>query len=153
MAQSSIHHPLDPQSRSHHSPPRALAPSNLAADARSALLPSCLQVVSAIQWLPHRKGVVAVACTEAQSHAERVARMGRPAQAYILIWNFKVGRGGAGPTPRVLLHVLRPQHVLSVCIHSPAHIELNIRLMPALPMRARWAVNMHTCHRLCPCRR
>ncbi|GFH21502.1 ADP-ribosylation factor-like protein 3, partial [Haematococcus lacustris] len=31
------------------------------------------KVVSAIQWLPHRKGVVAVACTEAASHAERVA--------------------------------------------------------------------------------
>jgi len=47
------------------------------------------KVVSAIQWLPHRKGVVAVACTEALSHAERVVRAGRPAAAYILIWNFK----------------------------------------------------------------
>lgn len=46
--------------------------------------------MSAIQWLPHRKGVVAVACTEALSHTERVARAGRPANAYILIWNFKV---------------------------------------------------------------
>ncbi|KAJ9521934.1 hypothetical protein QJQ45_024810, partial [Haematococcus lacustris] len=48
------------------------------------------KVVSAIQWLPHRKGVVAVACTEAASHAERVARAGRPTNAHILIWNFKV---------------------------------------------------------------
>ena len=47
------------------------------------------KVVSAIQWLPHRKGVVAVACTEAQSHAERVARMGRTAPAHILLWNFR----------------------------------------------------------------
>jgi len=47
------------------------------------------KVVSAIQWLPHRKGVVAVACTEALSNTERVARAGRPASAYILIWNFK----------------------------------------------------------------
>ena len=47
------------------------------------------QVVSAIQWLPHRKGVVAVACTEAQSHAERVARMGRTQPAHILVWNFR----------------------------------------------------------------
>jgi hypothetical protein len=50
-----------------------------------------VQVVSAIQWLPHRKGVVAVACTEALSHSERVARAGRPTNAHILIWNFKVG--------------------------------------------------------------
>ncbi|GLC44506.1 hypothetical protein PLESTB_000065900 [Pleodorina starrii] len=47
------------------------------------------KVVSAIQWLPHRKGVVAVACTEAQSHAERVSRMGRTAPAHILLWNFR----------------------------------------------------------------
>ncbi|GIL86238.1 hypothetical protein Vretimale_13768 [Volvox reticuliferus] len=47
------------------------------------------KVVSAIQWLPHRRGVVAVACTEAQSHAERVARMGRTAPAHILLWNFR----------------------------------------------------------------
>ncbi|KAG1670681.1 hypothetical protein FOA52_010956 [Chlamydomonas sp. UWO 241] len=47
------------------------------------------KVVSCIQWLPHRKGVVAVACTEALSHQERVSRMGRPQFAYILIWNFR----------------------------------------------------------------
>ena len=52
--------------------------------------PTYTQVVSAIQWLPHRKGVVAVACTEAASHSERVTKAGRPASAYILIWNFKV---------------------------------------------------------------
>ena len=61
-------------------------------------------MVSAIQWLPHRKGVVAVACTEATSHAERVGQAGRPQYAYILVWNFKdpinpeyvlqVGHGG-----------------------------------------------------------
>ena len=50
-----------------------------------------VQVVSAIQWLPHRRGVVAVACTEALSHGERVQRAGRPSNAYILVWNFKVG--------------------------------------------------------------
>jgi len=47
------------------------------------------KVVSAIQWLPHRKGVVAVACTEVASHSERVTKAGRPSNAYILIWNFK----------------------------------------------------------------
>lgn len=47
------------------------------------------KVVSAVQWLPHRKGVVAVACTEALSFADRVAKAGRPSHAYILIWNFK----------------------------------------------------------------
>ena len=35
------------------------------------------------------QGVVAVSCTEAISHAERVAKAGRPANAYILVWNFK----------------------------------------------------------------
>ncbi|MEW5301410.1 MAG: hypothetical protein WDW36_004270 [Sanguina aurantia] len=47
------------------------------------------KVVSAIQWLPHRKGVVAVATTETMTHSERVARAGRPTNAHILIWNFK----------------------------------------------------------------
>ncbi len=46
-------------------------------------------MVSAIQWLPHRKGVVAVACTEAASHGERVGRMGRTQPAHILVWNFR----------------------------------------------------------------
>ncbi len=46
--------------------------------------------MSAIQWLPNRRGVVAVSCTEALSHSERVARAGRPSNAHILVWNFKV---------------------------------------------------------------
>ena len=32
---------------------------------------------------------MAVSCTEAISHEERVAKAGRPANAYILVWNFK----------------------------------------------------------------
>lgn len=47
------------------------------------------KVVSGIQWLPHRKGCVAVSCTEPYSAAERMARAGRSANAYVLIWNFK----------------------------------------------------------------
>ncbi|KAK9820498.1 hypothetical protein WJX72_010908 [[Myrmecia] bisecta] len=53
------------------------------------LLYSKNKVVSAIQWLPHRKGVVAVACTEPLSFSERMEVGGSPAACAILIWNFK----------------------------------------------------------------
>ncbi len=42
-----------------------------------------------MQWLPHRRGAIAVACHEPLSHTERIGRMGRLTNAYILIWNFK----------------------------------------------------------------
>ena len=32
---------------------------------------------------------MAVSCSEAISHSERVAKASRPAHAYILVWNFK----------------------------------------------------------------
>eukprot|EP00891_Asterochloris_glomerata_P001605 jgi/Astpho2/1605/e_gw1.00028.2.1_t len=47
------------------------------------------KVVSAIQWLPHRKGMVAVACTEPLSFSERVEVAGTPKAHAVLIWNFK----------------------------------------------------------------
>lgn len=65
---------------------------NLISEAQSFthLLYSKAKVVSAIQWLPHRRGVVAVSCTEALPHSERVARLGKAvASAHILVWSFK----------------------------------------------------------------
>ncbi|KAF6260876.1 WD40-repeat-containing domain protein [Scenedesmus sp. NREL 46B-D3] len=47
------------------------------------------KVVSAICWVPNRKGVVACACTDPASQTERLASMGRLSPAYILIWNFR----------------------------------------------------------------
>lgn len=47
------------------------------------------KVVSAIQWVPGTKGVVAVACTEPLSFTERLQRDGRASNSAILIWNFK----------------------------------------------------------------
>lgn len=47
------------------------------------------KVVTAIQWLPHKRGFVAVACAEPLSHTERISRMGRPTPSYILVWNFR----------------------------------------------------------------
>lgn len=47
------------------------------------------QVVSAICWVPDRKGVVACACTDPASQTERLASMGRLSPAYILVWNFR----------------------------------------------------------------
>lgn len=47
------------------------------------------QVVSAICWVPNRRGVVAAACTDPASQTQRLATMGRLAPAHILIWNFR----------------------------------------------------------------
>ncbi|KAL0054665.1 hypothetical protein WJX82_000717 [Trebouxia sp. C0006] len=48
------------------------------------------KAVSAIHWLPHRKGVVAVACTDPQSFNQRVDALGgAPASHAVLIWNFR----------------------------------------------------------------
>ncbi|WIA14707.1 hypothetical protein OEZ85_003200 [Tetradesmus obliquus] len=47
------------------------------------------KVVSAVCWVPNRKGVVACACTDPASQSERLASMGRLSTAYILIWNFR----------------------------------------------------------------
>eukprot|EP00878_Enallax_costatus_P023048 GHUV01024498.1.p1 GENE.GHUV01024498.1~~GHUV01024498.1.p1 ORF type:complete len:131 (-),score=20.35 GHUV01024498.1:961-1353(-) len=48
-----------------------------------------MQVVSAICWVPNRKGVVACACTDPASQTDRLATMGRLTPAYILVWNFR----------------------------------------------------------------
>jgi hypothetical protein len=44
--------------------------------------------VSAVDWLPGRKGVVAVACAEPASFAERVEAAGRVHTSAVLVWNF-----------------------------------------------------------------
>ena len=46
-------------------------------------------VASSIDWLPNRRGIVAVACTEPLSFDERIAQAGRVKTSAILIWNFK----------------------------------------------------------------
>lgn len=56
---------------------------------RPTLLLFLRQVVSAICWVPNRKGVVACACTDPASQTERLATMGRLSPAYILVWNFR----------------------------------------------------------------
>ncbi|KAK3283163.1 hypothetical protein CYMTET_9130 [Cymbomonas tetramitiformis] len=44
--------------------------------------------VSAIAWMPKRKGVVGVACTEPVTFDERIESAGRVKTSAILIWNF-----------------------------------------------------------------
>mmetsp|Transcript_38086 Transcript_38086/g.64023 ORF Transcript_38086/g.64023 Transcript_38086/m.64023 type:complete len:812 (-) Transcript_38086:308-2743(-) len=44
--------------------------------------------VSAIVWVPKKKGVVAVACTEPKSFDERLDNAGRVQNSAVLIWNF-----------------------------------------------------------------
>jgi hypothetical protein len=46
-------------------------------------------VVSWLQWLPNRRGVVAAAVTDPASFEERLADGGRLRDAYVLIWNFR----------------------------------------------------------------
>lgn len=47
------------------------------------------QVVSCVQWIPGRRGVVAVAATDPAGHSERLERAGQLSDAYVLIWNFR----------------------------------------------------------------
>ena len=47
------------------------------------------KLVSSIDWLPNRRGIVAVATTEPLSFDERIERAGRVTTSAILIWNFK----------------------------------------------------------------
>ena len=47
------------------------------------------KLVSSIDWLPNRRGIVAVATTEPLSFDERIAQAGRVRTSAILIWNFK----------------------------------------------------------------
>lgn len=46
------------------------------------------RVVSAIDWLPNRKGIVAVAAAEPATFAERVETSGRVHTSAVLVWNF-----------------------------------------------------------------
>lgn len=47
------------------------------------------KIISAIDWMPDAKGVVAVACTEMASLDEQVEKDGQVRNSHILIWNFK----------------------------------------------------------------
>jgi hypothetical protein len=55
------------------------------------------QVISCIQWVPGRRGVVAVAATDPASHQERLAWAGRLQDAYVLIWNLRCWGSGLWP--------------------------------------------------------
>jgi len=47
------------------------------------------KIISAIDWMPDAKGVVAVACTDRSSLDEQVEYDGKVQVSHILIWNFK----------------------------------------------------------------
>jgi hypothetical protein len=47
------------------------------------------KVVSALQWVPHRRGVVAVALTDPAPLLERAARAGTPCSHHVLLWSFR----------------------------------------------------------------
>ncbi|GBF96614.1 hypothetical protein Rsub_09360 [Raphidocelis subcapitata] len=47
------------------------------------------KVVSWLQWLPNRRGVVAAAVTDPASFEERLGGAGRLRDAHVLIWNFR----------------------------------------------------------------
>ena len=47
------------------------------------------KVVSALQWVPHRRGVVAVALTDPTPFAERAAQAGAPSNHHLLFWSFR----------------------------------------------------------------
>lgn len=56
---------------------------------RGPLLAAATQVVTCIQWLPHKRGCLAVACAGAATLNERAAKAGCPAPAHVLIWSFR----------------------------------------------------------------
>jgi hypothetical protein len=47
------------------------------------------KIISAIDWMPDAKGMVAVACTERASLEDQVEMDGKVRTSHILIWNFK----------------------------------------------------------------
>lgn len=47
------------------------------------------KIAHALQWLPHQRGFIAVACIDNSPYLERAKRMGRPNPAYVLVWNFR----------------------------------------------------------------
>ncbi|KAF8061413.1 bifunctional 3-dehydroquinate dehydratase/shikimate dehydrogenase [Scenedesmus sp. PABB004] len=74
------------------------------------------KVVSAIAWLPHRRGVVACACTDAAGQTERLAGAGRLSPAYVLVWSFR--------DPIHPQYVLESPHEIFSFQHNPANPDL-----------------------------
>ncbi|KAH7299086.1 hypothetical protein KP509_25G072000 [Ceratopteris richardii] len=54
----------------------------------SDLLYSKGKMVSAIDWMPGKHGVLAAACSESKSFDERLQISGKPSNSYVLIWSF-----------------------------------------------------------------
>jgi len=46
------------------------------------------KMVSAIDWMPGKRGIIAVALTSSYSFDERIQVAGRPAHSYVLLWTF-----------------------------------------------------------------
>lgn len=46
------------------------------------------KMVSAIDWMPGKRGIVAVAITASHSFDERIQVANRPASSYVLLWTF-----------------------------------------------------------------
>lgn len=47
------------------------------------------KIISAIDWMPDAKGLIAVSCTERASLDEQIDEDGKAQTSHILIWNFK----------------------------------------------------------------
>lgn len=47
------------------------------------------KMVSAIDWMPGKRGIVAAAVSAPNSFDERVQVAGRPASSHVLIWTFQ----------------------------------------------------------------
>lgn len=47
------------------------------------------KMVSAIDWMPGKKGIVAAAVSASHSFDERVQVAGRPASSHVLLWTFR----------------------------------------------------------------
>ncbi|KAI5058000.1 hypothetical protein GOP47_0028015 [Adiantum capillus-veneris] len=54
----------------------------------SDLLYSKGKMVSSIDWMPGKHGVLAAACSESKSFDERLQVSGKPSNSYVMIWSF-----------------------------------------------------------------
>lgn len=66
-----------------------------------------------MRWVPGRRGVIAVACTDPASYNDRLAKLGRPSNAYILVWNVR--------DPIHPEYVLESPHEVFCFEHNPAN--------------------------------
>ncbi|XP_024543144.1 WD repeat-containing protein 63 [Selaginella moellendorffii] len=54
----------------------------------SDLLYSKGKMISAIDWMPGKKGVVAASCSDSRAYDERLQFTGKPSNSFVLIWSF-----------------------------------------------------------------